>query len=170
MADRNEPVTQDELHAYVDGELAPDRRAAVEAWLAAHPEDAERVAQWQAQAAAIRARYGGLAAADVPRRFDLDKLGRRPRSWRAIAAAMVMFIAGGVIGWLAHGASAAAISRFDTFTGQALEAHKVYVVEVRHPVEVSGVERPHLVQWLSKRLDYELRVPDLQASGLPLVG
>src|SRR5262249_6801162 len=59
---------------------------------------------------------------------------------------------------------------FDTFTAQALDAHRVYVVEVRHPVEVTGGERPHLVQWLSKRLDYELRIPELEPSGLKLVG
>jgi anti-sigma factor RsiW len=75
-----------------------------------------------------------------------------------------------VVGWMAHGASAAAPSRFDIFTAQALDAHKTYVVEVRHPVEVAGAERSHLVQWLSKRLDYELRVPDLETSGLKLVG
>lgn len=48
MIDRNSPVTEDELHAYVDDEIAADRRGAVEAWLASHPEDAARVAQWRA--------------------------------------------------------------------------------------------------------------------------
>jgi anti-sigma factor RsiW len=38
MNDRKIPVTEDELHAYVDGELPAERRADVEAWLAAHPE------------------------------------------------------------------------------------------------------------------------------------
>jgi anti-sigma factor RsiW len=172
MIDRNSPVTEDELHAYVDDEIAADRRGAVEAWLASHPEDAARVAQWRAQADAIRARYGMLASEPVPARFDLDKLIRGARSWRTVAAAAVIvaFIAGGVVGWMARGASAAAPSRFDTFTTQALDAHRVYVVEVRHPVEVTGAERPHLVQWLSKRLDYELRIPDLEPSGLKLVG
>jgi len=165
-------VTEDELHAYVDGEIAADRRRAVEAWLASHPEDAARVATWQAQADAIRVRYGGIGSEPVSARFELDKLGRGPASWRALAAAAVIaaFLAGGAIGWMARGASAAAPSRFDIFTEQALDAHKVYVVEVRHPVEVAGAERPHLVQWLSKRLDYELRLPDLEASGLKLVG
>ena len=50
MIDRNPAVAEEELHAYVDGELAPDRRVAVEAWLASHPEDAARVAQWRSQA------------------------------------------------------------------------------------------------------------------------
>jgi anti-sigma factor RsiW len=172
MIERDSFVTEEELHAYVDGEIPANRRGAVEAWLASHPEDAARVAQWRAQADAIRARYGMLASEPVPARFELDKLARSGRSWRAAAAAAVIvaFLAGGVVGWLAHGASAAAPSRFDTFTTLALDAHKVYVVEVRHPVEVTGGERPHLVQWLSKRLDYELRIPDLEASGLKLVG
>ena len=61
MIDRNSPVTEDELHAYVDGELPADRREAVEAWLANHPDDAARVAAWRAQADAIRARYGAVA-------------------------------------------------------------------------------------------------------------
>ena len=172
MIDRNSPVTEDELHAYVDGEIAADRRGAVEAWLASHPEDAARVAHWRAQAEAIRAHYGMIASEPVPARFDLDKLARGARSWRAVAAAAVIvaFLIGGVVGWMAHAASAAAPSRFDTFTAQALDAYRVYVVEVRHPVEVTGGERPHLVQWLSKRLDYELRIPELEPSGLKLVG
>jgi anti-sigma factor RsiW len=172
MTDRETAVTQDELHAYVDGELAPDRRMAVEAWLARNPDDAARVAEWRAHADAIRTRYGAVVSEPLPPRFDVSRLARSARSWRGIAAAglIAAFLAGGVVGWMAHGASASAPSRFDIFTAQALEAHKTYVVEVRHPVEVTGAERPHLVQWLSKRLDYELRVPDLEPSGLRLVG
>ena len=66
MIDRNSPVTEDELHAYVDGELPADRQDAVEAWLAAHPDEAARVAAWRAQAEAIRARYGAVANEPVP--------------------------------------------------------------------------------------------------------
>ncbi len=61
-------------------------------------------------------------------------------------------------------------SGFETFTADALDAYKLYVVEVRHPVEVPGSERAHMTQWLSKRLGYELRIPDLQSIGLKLVG
>ena len=86
MIDRNPAVAEEELHAYVDGELAPDRRVAVEAWLASHPEDAARVAQWRSQADAIRARFGMLASEPVPARFDLDNLARGARSWRGAAA------------------------------------------------------------------------------------
>jgi anti-sigma factor RsiW len=172
MIDRDAAVTEEDLHAYVDGELPPHRRSAVEAWLTSHPEDAARVAAWRAQADAIHVRYGAIASEPRPSRLELDRLTRSSRSWRAVAAAVVVaaFLSGGIVGWMAHGASAAAPSRFDIFTTEALDAHKVYVVEVRHPVEVTGAERPHLVQWLSKRLDYELRVPELEPSGLKLVG
>lgn len=44
------------------------------------------------------------------------------------------------------------------------------MVEVRHPVEVAGTEQAHLVQWLSKRLGYDVRAPDLGQIGLKLVG
>jgi anti-sigma factor RsiW len=56
-------------------------------------------------------------------------------------------------GW--RGASATP-SVFANFTGDALEAHKLCAVEVRHPVEVAGNERAHLQQWLTKRCGYEV--------------
>ncbi len=174
MPNRDVPVTTDELHAYVDGVLSTDRRASVEAWLASHAEDAARVAEWRAQADAIRAHYGATASEAVPDRFNLDKLSHPAgKSWRAVAAAAIIAaLLGCGGGWMAHAAfaAAAAPTNFETYTTEALDAHKLYVVEVRHPVEVPGEEREHLAQWLSKRLDYELRIPDLNANGLRLVG
>ena len=57
MTDPNIPVTEDELHAYVDNELPAERRGDVEAWLATHPDDAARVQSWRAMAEALHARY-----------------------------------------------------------------------------------------------------------------
>lgn len=172
MMDNNLPVTEDELHAFVDGELPEDRREAVEAWLATHPEDAARVGAWRAQMDAIRARYGEIGAQPVPPRLKLDRLQHAQRSWAAVAAAAAVaaFLVGGIGGWLAHGVAAAAPDEFATLTSDALEAYKLYVVEVRHPVEVPGTEADHLVQWLSKRVGYQLLAPNLERLGLTLVG
>jgi anti-sigma factor RsiW len=172
MTESDSPVTEDELHAYVDGELPADRHEAVAAWLANHPEDAARVAAWRAQAEAIRARYGAVADEQPPERFRLSRLARPRRHWIAVAtaAAIATFIAGGVAGWVARGASLPVASSFDRFTSEALDAHKLYVVEVRHPVEVPGSDRAHMVQWLSKRLGYDQQVPNLESIGLKLVG
>jgi anti-sigma factor RsiW len=171
MIDHNSPVTEDELHAYVDGELPADRRRAIEAWLAGHPEHAARVAEWRVQADAIRARYDGLAAEPTPARFELDKLTRSRRGWRAVAAATVIaaFFAGWLVGWFAHGASAAGPSPFETFTVEALSAHKLYIAEVRHPIEVRAGEQ-HLLPWLSRRVGTTLRAPDLDVFSLKLLG
>lgn len=171
MTDTNIPVTEDELHAYVDNELPVERRAAVEAWLAAHPDEAERVTSWRAMSDALHAKYDAVMDEPVPARLSVDQLSRTPRRWMmgAIAATLLAFAAGGGIGWVARGANTAP-SMFANFTGDALDAHKLYVVEVRHPVEVAGNDRAHLQQWLSKRCGYEVRAPELDASGLKLVG
>jgi anti-sigma factor RsiW len=173
MTDRDSPITPDELHAYVDGELPADRQDAIAEWLSTHPDDAAVVTAWRAQADAIRARYGAVAEEKVPDRLKLERLKtRRGRSFAAIAAAVVIgaFLTGGAAGWMAHGASAAQPSAFDRFSAEALQAYKVYVVEVRHPVEVSADERAHLGQWLSKRLGRQIAIPSLEAVGLKLVG
>jgi anti-sigma factor RsiW len=171
MTDRKIPVTEDELHAYVDNELPAERRDDVEAWLAGHPEDAERVRSWRSMAEALHARYDAIADEPVPQRHDIERLVRQPRKWvyGAMAAMLAAFIAGGGVGWLAHGA-AASPSAFQSFTVDALDAHRLYVVEVRHPVDVPGTEREHLQQWLTKRCGWEVRAPELEATGLKLVG
>jgi anti-sigma factor RsiW len=171
MTDRDSPVTEDELNAYVDGEIAADRRAAVEAWLATHPDHAARVAAWRAQADAIRARYGAIATEPVPARFALDKLARSGRGWRAgaIAAPMVALVAGAVAGWVAHSASAAQPSPLELLNAEALSAHKLYIAEVRHPIEVRAGEQ-HLLPWLSRRVGTTLRAPDLETYSLKLLG
>ena len=171
MTDPKIPVTEDELHAYVDNELPPERRGNVESFLAAHPEDAERVQSWRAMADALHARYDGIANAPVPQRLDLERLVRQPRKWiyGAVAAGFAAFVAGGAVGWVAHGA-AAAPSLFQNFTGDALEAHRLYVVEVRHPVDVPGDEKAHLQQWLTRRCGWSVHAPELESTGLKLVG
>src|ERR1700738_3647389 len=75
------PVTEDELHAYIDNELPAERRGDVEAWRSTHPDDAERARAWRAMAEALHARYDGVADEAVPKRLELDRLMRQPRRW-----------------------------------------------------------------------------------------
>src|SRR4051794_24459651 len=176
MTDFNSPVTEAELHAYVDGELPTDRREAVANWLAEHPGEAATVVAWRSQAEAIRARYGAAIEEPMPARLKLDEIMRRRGASRrslaglAAAAAVAAFVVGGGVGWFARGASAAAPNGYAAITAEALDAYKLYVVEVRHPVEVPGSERAHMTQWLSKRFGSDLRVPELESIGLKLVG
>ncbi len=180
MTDHDKPVTDEELHAYVDGVLPDDRKEAVATFLAANPDAAALVAAWRAQADAIRARYGAVADEPVPERLQLDRIiagdilasrrGSTPFRIAAAAAVLLAFAGGAGAGWTLRGAPDHAPSGFDRMTAQALDAYRLYVVEVRHPVEVPGAEAAHLRQWLSKRVGYELRIPDLSTLGLKLVG
>src|ERR1700730_15434133 len=143
----------------------------LQACLAAHPDDAERVRSWRSMAEMLHARYDAVANEPVPKQLELERLAQHPRKWGygTIAAALVAFVAGGGVGWLAHGV-AASPSAFQSFTVYALDAHRLYVVEVRHPVEVPGNERTHLQQWLTKRCGWSVHAPELDATGLKLVG
>jgi anti-sigma factor RsiW len=175
MIDNNSPVTEDELHAYVDGELPAERREAVEAWLAKHPDDASLVGMWRAHADAVRARYGNIVNEPVPARLALERIMRSRRSWIVVAAAATIaaFAIGGAAGWLARGASAAAStaapSEMELFANEAMSAHRLYIGEVRHPIEVKAEEN-HLLPWLSRRVGTTLRAPDLNAFELKLLG
>src|SRR6195256_642276 len=105
MTDRNIPVTEDELHAYVDNELPAERRNDVEAWPATHADDAERVQSWRTMAEALHARYDSVVDEAVPKRLEIERLVRQPRRWiyGAIAATLLAFIGGGGVGWVARG-------------------------------------------------------------------
>src|SRR2546423_12970690 len=110
MSERNIPVTEDELHAYVDNELPAERRGDVEAWLMAHPDDAERVRSWRAMAEALHARYDAGADEPVAKRLDVERLGGQPRKrgYSAPAATLAALIPGGGGGWVAAGAAGSA--------------------------------------------------------------
>src|SRR5471030_189416 len=117
MTNSKIPVTEDELHAYVDNELPAERRGDVEAWLATHAEDAERVQSWRAMAEALHARYDSVADEAVPKRLEIERLVQRPRRWvyGTIAATLLAFVCGSGAGWLAHGV-AASPSAFQNLT------------------------------------------------------
>jgi anti-sigma factor RsiW len=173
MLDRDAPVTEDELHAYVDGALPPDRVAAVEAMLAADPEARARVAAWRAQVDMIRDRFGPVADEPVPERLQLDNIARRSSGLKRklAAAAAIASLLGAAVGWLAHEyfglGQNAQLAR--ALADAAIEAHRLYVNEVRHPIEVRAGEE-HLLRWLSRRVGSEVKAPDLSPEGLALMG
>ena len=113
-------ISEDELHAYVDGELPAERRGAIEAWLATHPEDAANVAAWRKQADIIQARYGAVADEKIPPRLNIGRMAcRRRNRWiaAATAAALVTFVAGGFVG-ASTGWMTTALWRLQTPTAQ----------------------------------------------------
>ena len=168
------------LHAWLDGELLPERRAEVDAWLNDHPEAAARVRLWAADGAALRARLDGVLDEPVPSRLaqvvwsPASARGAWAPGWQRGAAALAVFALGGMVGaglmWRAEtGPGALARGGEPAWVQRAAIAHAVYVPEVRHPVEVQAQEE-HLSRWLTKRLDTPVKLFDLRAQGFELVG
>jgi len=160
------PITEAELHAYVDGALPEGDRAGIEAWLASHPEDAERLRAYAEQNTLLRSFYNPVLEEPVPAKL----LAVRPRAWWGYAAAAGIFALGIGLGWFVRGVFITAQVVPVPLARQAAIAHVVYSPEVRHPVEVTADEEEHLVRWLSKRLGTALKAPKLAPLGYELVG
>ncbi|WP_338413195.1 anti-sigma factor [uncultured Sphaerotilus sp.] len=191
-------VQADELHAYADGRLPPDRRLAVQAWLAAHPDEAAQVRQWQSLNQALHLGFDDVLNEPLPLRLvraaqgdaappvsPLPPLGNASRwrlwsragSGRAATAALVFGLVGlAVGGGLGYrlGQGGPAVSETAAASGRfvhdAALAHAVYTPEQRHPVEVDARQADHLVAWLSKRLGTPLHAPQLAPLGYELLG
>jgi anti-sigma factor RsiW len=163
-------ISESELHAYIDGELAPARQREIEAHLASNPELTERLDAYRRHEDALRARFDSVVSETVPDRLLHRRMAAVPRVLRYAAVAGWLAL-GGAAGWYLHGTKGAE-QAFDapTWARRAAVAHAVYSPEVRHPVEVGADQEAHLIAWLSKRLGADLRIPQLNALGYSLVG
>ncbi|SMH60780.1 anti-sigma factor family protein [Azospirillum agricola] len=176
------PVTEADLHAWLDGELPEERRAAVERHLADHPEEAQRVERYRDQRALMMRSFGPLIDQPVPdplrppfaaRGEPASRFAGRGRMWAAaLAASLLVFVAGGATGWVvrdrAGGRGGDPLSA--AFVTDAVAAHRVFTVEVRHPVEVGVDQEAHLINWLSKRIGRTMRCPKVTQGGYELMG
>lgn len=164
----NRPLDAD-LHAWSDGRLDAARAAEVEAWLAANPDEAARLLDWKRQKELLHATFDPVLEEPVPTRL-VDAAHRRPPSQLMRIAAIVGWLAiGVVVGYALRGAKPGDAPT-PTLARNAAIAHVVYTPEVRHPVEVGADQEAHLVQWLSKRLGTLLKTPHFAAQGFDLVG
>jgi anti-sigma factor RsiW len=172
------------LHAYVDGRLAPAARAVVQARLDSDPEAARIVRAWQEQQAALQALQRDVLTEPVPPsllqaaqrlQHRSSRFGQWQR-WGGMAAALLLAFGlgwGGSLQWRTWQESGFGMARARgvvDFARQAQVAYTVFSPEVRHPVEVEAAQQQHLVQWLSKRLNRPLKVPNLTEQGFELVG
>jgi anti-sigma factor RsiW len=174
LGDRD--ITEDRLLAYVDGKLDEADRAAVERWLEAHPDKSAEVAHWQRQNEALLALFPPAAANEsIPARLNprnLKKTVAANDNFRLgqIAAALVLVVLGGAIGWTGRDAVTPVEAASDILIDNAVTAHNLFVAENRHAVEVAATDRDHLVSWLSNRVTTPITPPDLTAEGFALVG
>ena len=181
------PLTEDEIHALVDGQLPPTALAALEKCLTQDPVAQPTVTKWQQQRDALRGLHQHVLTEALPAtllaaaQHTAASQQEVNQWWRWGGMAAGVLLAFGV-GWFSHTAwqgewqgrplasSRAKAMAVQDFARQAGLAHAVYAPETRHPVEVTAGEQEHLVQWLSKRLGKPVKVPLLASQGYELVG
>lgn len=173
-------ISEVDLQAWIDGRLTVDRKLLVDRWLTAHPEAAERVVGDRQMRETLRAGLAPKLAEPIPGRLRVATIVARRRKKRRdaftqIAAAVTLLAGGGVVGWIAHDRASGRVAdrrgpSDAAITADAVAAHRLYVAEPRHPVEVVAGDEAHLVRWLSNRLGRPLPTPDLAAQGFRLMG
>lgn len=168
-------MTDARLLAYADGQVSDTERAEVERYLATHPERAAEVAHWQRQSEAIAALYPSVANETVPDRLRPHTIARgiaanSNHRLSQIAAALVLVVLGGIIGWTSRDAVTPVETASERLIASAVTAHALYSGENRHAVEVTAADREHLVSWLSNRVTQPVDPPDLSSEGFALVG
>ena len=176
------PVTEADLHAYVDGVLPASRCTEIDAYLASRPDELARLNTYRAQNAALRALFNPVLDEPVPSRLTCTP---RQHSWmlQRFAAGLAIAVISGSAGWLLHGSkggdgqlarnavSIPALSqRVASLAHQAAIAHVVFSPDVRRPVEIGADQEDQLVAWLSKRIGSQIRPPKLGKLGYELIG
>jgi anti-sigma factor RsiW len=179
------PITDADLHAYVDGQLSAARSTEVADYLAAQPEQAERVRVYRVQNQALKDLFNPVIDEPVPKRLR-ELVAQSPAavaeqqagsflshwSLRRIAAGFMIAVISGMGGWAAHDKYLPAehMARMAMLPRQAAIAHVVYSPDVRRPVEVGAEQEDQLVAWLSKRLGTPVHPPKLGGLGYELIG
>lgn len=165
------PITETDIHGYVDGRLDDARRRAVADWLKAHQEDAARVADYRLLGERWREIYADVLREPVPRVL-LEVLAPRSAwagrlAWAAAASILVTLAAIGA--WMLLEPDRPNTLAADMIARSAL-AHAVYAAERQHPVETGAGTNEELLGWLSQRLRMRVKAPNLEPMGLRLIG
>jgi anti-sigma factor RsiW len=188
MTARDLRLDEDELQAFVDGHLSPERCRAAIAHLAVNADDADRLAAYRELNAELHHLFDEVLHEPLPARLRVAWHLAQPswlarlRSrfsvdlgvWAPRFATLALLVAlSGAAGWWLKGepapmakAEAPAVA----FARQAAHAHMLYAPDLSHPVEFWADQRESLLQWLSTRLGEPVHAPDLTSLDFELVG
>ncbi len=174
------PITEADLHAYVDRQLTPARRAEVEQFLSTRSDERQRVNDWQRQNEMLRRLLDPVLEEPLPLRLPL-RPAATVAAWRGLAAGVAIAVISASSAWFVRGSidgdtarlasmSPASTTELGGFARRAAVAHVVFSPDVRRPVEVGADQEQQLVAWLSKRLGTEVKPPNLTQIGYELIG
>lgn len=172
MSEPGSPVSEEDLHAYVDGRLDAERRDTVDRYLRDHPRVAADITTDISQRNALREAFRAYAASPTPLQLNLtrlveERLRRHRAPWR-LAAAIILAFGVGAGGGLWFGSRPS--TGISVLAEEAAVSYAVYAVDQRRPVEIPAEHRDVMTRWLSNRLSRRVTPPDLSTLGYELLG
>lgn len=197
MNEQHTPISEEEIHAYVDGALAEHRRAELDRLLETDNALASRISDYFALNNMLHDRYDRVLIEPVPQRLMPPEPAPAPapvakKSWLSaanwpqfagLAAALVAGIGIGVGGMTSQpardmlltsagdmSARHVSASKEESFARQSAIAYVTYAPMVTRPVEVGADHEQELVKWLSSRLGTDVHAPILTRVGFNLMG
>ena len=173
-------ITDTDLHAYADGQLSPEQRLEVETFLAQNPEATRRVAAYAEQNRILREVFGPVLAEPADERLEQAATQLRQRlrvpandnrwlevAWRSAAAA-VLLLAGGAIGYRLHSPEPAErLAYAESFAEQAIQAHELVTSE---PNQHTTNDLHRVNQSVAAQVGNSVNEPDLSQFGFRFVG
>jgi anti-sigma factor RsiW len=182
MVERN-VFTDEQIQDYIDRRLSERDRAAVAAYLLAHPRVAAEVEAVRRQSEALQALGQEILDEPVPEHLCriLRRTSGRPRAERRpvrtaprpmqgwpgflqTAAAILVLCAGSAIGWFAHEVIRPAPSLQDLLLADMSRAYAFYGAR-DYPVAFPPDDAEEFVSWIGRSFEREVRPPDLGEFG-----
>ncbi|AUT58166.1 MULTISPECIES: anti-sigma factor family protein [Paraburkholderia] len=189
MSDQQTPISEEDVHAYVDGTLSDERREEVERAIELNPALAARVSDYFSLNNMFHERYDRVLSEPVPARLRMPEKRRwlSAANWpqfAGMAAALVLGIGIGVGTNMgkdvaAPGASAPSVTSStrpvsadasEVFAQKAALAHVVYMPTVSRPAQIGQDHEQDFVQYLANKLGTDVHPPMLTKSGFELAG
>lgn len=182
QAGNDNAVAEDDLQAYVDGQLDSRRRAAIESYLAANPRDAERLAAYRTQNIGLHAlldprpgsplkddklppRIAALAGALQAQLAEPEPRVAVSRRLRSLAASVALLAAAGTAGWLS-------MSELPSPSESPVATARQAALQPAGAATGGNTAGgPHeVVTWLAQPGDGPTSVPRLESLGFKLTG
>jgi anti-sigma factor RsiW len=168
-------IQEEDLHAFVDGQLPKGRCTAVLEHLGRHPGEITRLVAYAAQKEDLRRQLeaidlqsGDPTTAQLERALADRLSGGRYRKWLRCVAAVAALL---VLGWQSNSFYRQHLAeRLPDVVVEAAQAHQIFGPDVNRPVELTAAFRADMAAWFSSRLGKVVEIPSLRPAGLRLVG
>jgi anti-sigma factor RsiW len=171
-------LRDDQVQNYIDDRLDERARAAVAAHLLAHPDAAAEVEALRRQNEALKGIGQEILDESVPERLlellreepkvvnlTEERGRRRPSAFLEAAAAILLFCAGGGIGWFLNDQLDQPPQAADVIASDLARWYDFYGATRDYPIDFPPDRSAELATWIGRSFERDVPPPDLSAFG-----